>query len=424
MSKKLKNSIAGEWQIGNCWLKTSEKLVSLDDSLLEVNIEQEIESPFELGVFLIANDAAVDSLLPLVTGTEMAFEYVINGISVKRIFKLIELTYVSQSEKSKALRLVGITPEFYQASLMKNSIAYQDMSADKILKMNGINKFFLIDKTSEKTWVVPHNFNRIKFVNNILFTLDSDINRIKKRILKTKEGYSICDSVSFTQKFKEFYGLNPQKELTLQYKNEKLKRKNNSQQIGDILPLQQLLSINSYKIKKGRSLSDAIKFKEHSYFIDKFDPMRKVYSTYKHEQRKNTGYQAALYLEEDEARNSARHYFTDSSSTEINDDIKNEGLTNEFSLNKKGYSMQNSLLVEMNSSALIEVGLYYQIQIGADIPGEMNEYIDPVLSGLKLCTHVKHIFIPKQLATAELILSNEGGIPNEKYHKLANLSKK
>ena len=424
MGKKLKNTIPGEWEIGNCWLKTSEKLVNLSESLLEVNIEQNIENPFELGVFLIMNDAGVDSLLPLVNGTEMGFEYIINGISYKRIFKLIELEYVSESEKSKALRLIGITSEFYQASMEKNSIAYENMAPDKILKMNGIRNLFVNDKTSEKTWVIPHNYNRIKFVSNILFTLQSDIPRLKKRLLKTKEGYSICDPLSFTQNFKEFYGLNPQKEITLQYKNEKLKRKNESQQLGDDIPIQQFLSVDNYQIKSGRSLIKSINSKEHSYFIEKYDPMRKMYSTYKHEQRKNTIYDSVLYLKEDEERTSARHYFTDSSSTEINEAIKNAGLTNEFSLNKKGYSTQNSLLIQMNSSALIEVGLYYQIEIGADIPGEMNEYIDPVFSGLKLCTQVKHIFIPDQIARAELTLSSEGGIPTKKYHKLANLSKK
>ena len=414
----IKNTQSGEWKIGACNLKTGNKLISLSDSLLEVNLFQSIYDPFEKAIFIIANDAAVDAFLPIVLGTQMFFKYKLNGLTFSRTFKLTSMSYITEEDKSKGLKLSGISEEFYDADMNKTSISYKNVSCESMLKKNGLTDFFHIDKTKTNTVIIPNGQNRLSFISKIINDSDSLSSTSKARLLKTKEGYSIGNFSSFDEAFKKHYNLNPSKAIELFYKTNELKKDIGHSQAGDKIPIKKMTAIDMYLHKTSMSLGDVKKHKEGSYLIDEFDPMNKKYTIHRYDQRNNTDKSSTLYLEEDIEQVQNRYFVLNSKSNELYD---NE--FNEFSLNKTGFSAQNVLSVEMNSSVLCELGVSYYLEVGADLPGEFKEYKDPIISGHKICIEARHIFKPEELAQVIMTLAGDGGIKNESYLKESKLGK-
>lgn len=423
------NSESGSWEMSRAYLKTGDNIVELGESLVEVNIIQSIYDPYEIIDLVMVNDLSIDSNLPIIIGTTIYFSYKMNGIKYSRTFRLTALEYPDSTDKSKPLRLTGITKEFFDAALKKSSLSYKNMGPDDILYKNGIGKLFQTDPIEKRTYVVPNGENHIDFVNKALPKLESPDYRKKSRILKTKEGYSICNFDTFTEKMKSYYSLTSQGPIPLFYRNssmlEKLKTKNQGLDGSEKTKLENLFSVTKVYTEEARSFSKSMKHKEFSYIIDEFDPFRKKYNIYHYKQSKNINKNSSLYMKEDENAVPGRFKFINCSSPLEKNSVMYTALQNSMLFNRSGFSSQNLLCVEMYSNVLLEVGLEYHIDIPMDSPASATKgnMKDPILSGTKYSIMVKHIFKPNSKAITVMTLAGDGGMNGTEHHESSKLGK-
>jgi len=406
---KIENSIAGEWEFLDSTITTGDSWNYFNEMYIMGEIYQDISRPYEVGVFNITNTANIVNQLPIVSGTEIKFNYSMNGHRFQRAFTVVDVG-LSGDDVNKLAQLVCVSTEYYKANLDKNCLYFNEKDSKQMLDIiarRGETEFewFQVDTTEPEYAIIPSGMEPVDFVNDVIrYSLTSGGKQMRSWLMKSKEGYSIASPESFTEKFNNYWRIGEVK--TLANRSPDFGR-NTTESAKEEVKTNEFFRIHSYAPLDMRSSENRREYKEFSNVNEFIDPFRKVYEEYKYEKNKTvSGYTFNLLA--DEKKDADRVLTT--VNTARYEEVTPSKHFKEYELNRRGFSLQDTISVVVWSSIYMEVGNTFFVDIASDIAGAKNaEYIsDPVYSGERFVIETKQVFAKNELARTTLTLASRG----------------
>ena len=157
--------------------------------------------------------------------------------------------------------------------------------------------------------------------------------------------------------------------------------------------------------------------------VEFIDPFRKFYEEHKYE-KNNSVSSFSFNLLEDERKIADRVLVTNSSAKDT--ELTKPSHFGENHLNRRVFSLQDTISVNVIHSVYMEVGNTYSVDIASDIAGANRaQYIsDPVYSGERGAIEAKHIFPRGELARTTMTLAGNGQATDaDAFYKNSKLGK-
>lgn len=412
----IENTPAGEWSFDDSIISTGDNWTSLNELFIIGEIFQDISRPYEVGVFTIRNMANVVNFLPIVGGTKITFVYTMNGNRYVRHFAVVD-PLVTGDDVNKIAVLTCVSYEYYQANLHKPCMYFSNSNAQQMLNVIA-NKatidfpWFQVDATTEDDWIIPSGVEPVDFINDTLMTTSSTEGKAARSwLMKTKEGYSITGPKAFTDKFIDTYTV--ESPLILANLSRDFGRKIEGSSLEGI-KANEFFRIIEYGVEDRRTAAARRENFEFAHVMEIIDPFRKVYEEHRYEKGNNV-LSYSLNLAVDEEKDVDRVFICSSSAARDAIQVEDALIHNEHAMNRRGFSLQDTIYVVVNTSAFMEIGLIYDVDIAADISGgDDKEYIqDPIYSGRKVIIEAKHVFPLGELATTTLTMANRDEDANQ-----------